>query len=294
MTRYKSQLHRVTEARRMAQVKALKAKNNSPARGGAQTAMQGALFNAHRKGTGAIGINALAVGTAVLAASEAKASEKIREAIAQDTEKEHNYLQDIVAPLGITALELALLFMAFRLNPIKPKETFRMDPYGGVTTYPKNEFPTKVNGKTWMDLIDELELRRDTPVDCEFKVKRDTNPESIKRYTLVGRNEVPKQINKRRRGIVVAALAALSVTSIVGLIALDTSPTENRENIVDAKKQEPGATEEYEGSLWFVPVLGALVCMAGAIPILQRKEKEGMALAIAEFLKKEESKVKNE
>lgn len=76
MARIKSQSHRVTETRRITQVKALRARNISPARSGAQTAMEGMCLNAHRKGTGAMGIGALAVGTSILAASEAKTSEK--------------------------------------------------------------------------------------------------------------------------------------------------------------------------------------------------------------------------
>ncbi len=113
MTRIKQQSHRVTETRRITQINTLRGKYVSPARSGAQTAMEGLCHAAHRKGTGAMGIGALVVGTSILVAGEAKASEKATNIMLIDEKSDVQMKTDIpMSPEVSAALAIATIVSA--------------------------------------------------------------------------------------------------------------------------------------------------------------------------------------
>jgi|GEM_PF-6822679 len=193
--------------------------------------------------------------------------------------EETDVLTDIVAPLGVTGIELALLFAAFRHTP-KIDKIFRKGNDGEVIVYPKNGYPKKVDDDTWVALVDEIEGRRESPVDSEYKLVAGTETTD---YSLQKRESKNKPLTKKQQKIFATILAIGAAASIGALVAIAaTSPPEEKPKEAAIAEQEK--EEEMDIGLWIVPLIGALACTAGAIPILWRREKEELAKAKAEFL----------
>ena len=124
MTRYKSQSHRVTETRRLSQVKTLKSKGNSPEICEARATMQGLCLNAHRNGIGK-GVAALAaVGVGFLAAKKASAeATDIMIMKEEDAPKETcvNYSHEVSVALAVAAMISAASTVSFGRKAYKTR-----------------------------------------------------------------------------------------------------------------------------------------------------------------------------
>ncbi len=293
--------HRVRTTRRLTHVKTLRAKESHRERRRAQTSMQGVCMNAHKNGNGKGLAVMAAAGTALLAAKTASAEnqEKTVECVGVKPD-EYNFNVDVIAPLVATGVEFALLLAVLRKGPIMPKKLFRKDPDGKIIVYPINRFPIRKNAKgkrhqmsdeIWMDLMDELKGRRDTPVNYyPFKLKVDLGEGGVG-YELIKRNVDPKKMSKKKnRNSVIAAAVLTSVLTAFGVAAV-LSPEPKKEPVAEVEENEPKEANENE-IMWLVPFVGFFACLGGAIPLFWRREKEGMAIAKAEFLKQEEAKGK--
>ncbi len=125
MARYKSQSHRVTETRRITQVKALVAKNASPERCGTQASMEGICLNAHRNGVGMGAAALAAVGVGFLAAKTASAetATDIMVMREEDAPKESNllYSHEVSVALAVAAIASAASTVIFGVKAYKTR-----------------------------------------------------------------------------------------------------------------------------------------------------------------------------
>jgi len=122
MARIKQQSHRVTETRRLSQVKALKAKGTSPAMCEARTSMQSICLNAHRSGTGKAAAVA-AVGVGILAAKEASAGKAVESVPEKEVEMkaEIPMSPEVNMALAIAAIASAAATAIFGVRAYKTR-----------------------------------------------------------------------------------------------------------------------------------------------------------------------------
>ena len=124
MARIKQQSHRVTETRRLSQIKTFKVKGVSPTVCEARESMQSICLNAHRNGTGKAAAVA-AVGIGMFAAKEASAEEAYHIMLMkeEDVPKEPSllYSPEVSTALAIAALVSTASTLFFGIRAYKTR-----------------------------------------------------------------------------------------------------------------------------------------------------------------------------